>query len=152
MEVTLLDKELDLLLDFQVKSTHFKSKKDSFKQTIELGPACANLVDRISTQYYSKTGLPHAVRLNKYVNNINIPEHIDKTLFSLVYQYNDIPGFQYFYNDAWIDFPYNRRKILLCFDEKSKQYNYEPVPHRLINDVDILRHSLTIHVDDLDIW
>ena len=151
MEVTLLEKERDQLLDLQRNNIDFpKLKKDSFKQTIELGPACASLVDRLSNQYYGKTGLSHAVRLNKYIDNINIPEHVDKTLFSLVYQYNNIPGFQYFC-EKWIDFDYDCDKVLLCFDEKSKHYNYEPVPHRFLNDDEILRYSLTIHVDDLDI-
>ena len=151
MEVTLLEKERDQLLDLQRNNIDFpKLKKDSFKQTIELGPACTSLVDRLSNQYYGKTGLSHAVRLNKYIDNINIPEHVDKTLFSLVYQYNNIPGFQYFC-EKWIDFDYDCDKVLLCFDEKSKHYHYEPVPHRFHNDDEILRYSLTIHVDDLDI-
>ncbi len=149
VEVTLLEKERDLLLDLQLNN-NFVPKKNSFKQTVELGPVCGSLVDRISTQYYNKTGLPHEVRLHKYIDDVNIPEHVDKTLFSLVYQYNNIPGFQYFC-EKWIDFDYDCDKVLLCFDEKSKHYDYEPVPHRFHNDDEILRYSLTIHVDDLDI-
>lgn len=151
MEVTLLEKERDLLLDLQAENIeNFVTKKNSFKKTVELGPVCGSLVDRISTQYYNKTGLPHSVRLHKYIDDVNIPEHVDKTLFSLVYQYNNIPGFQYFC-EKWNDFDYDCDKVLLCFDEKSKHYDYEPVPHRFHNDDVILRYSLTIHVDDLDI-
>lgn len=151
VEVTLLEKERDLLLDLQAENIeNFVTKKNSFKKTVELGPVCGSLVDRISTQYYNKTGLPHSVRLHKYIDDVNIPEHVDKTLFSLVYQYNNIPGFQYFC-EKWNDFDYDCDKVLLCFDEKSKHYDYEPVPHRFHNDDVILRYSLTIHVDDLDI-
>ncbi len=155
MEVTLLEKERDLLLDLQVQNLdNFVTKKNSLKGTVNLitdYPVINGLVDRLSHQYYFHTGLQYEVRLHKYVDNINIPEHVDKTLFSLVYQYNNIPGFQYFCDNKWINFDYNPDKILFCFDVKSKHYDYEPVPHRFNNDDEILRYSLTIHVDDLDI-
>ena len=92
--------------------------------------------------------LDFSFRLHKYVENLEVPEHIDKTLFTLAYQLSDIPGFQYYYNNKWYDFNYDSNKILLCFDEKSIEYGYVPMPHRFYNDKKELRYSLTIHVDE----
>ena len=138
-------------LDEHLNEFDLKTKKDSNKTTINLSfknTVINDLVNKLSLKYFGLKNLDFSFRLHKYVENLEVPEHIDKTLFTLAYQLSDIPGFQYYYNNKWYDFNYDSNKVLLCFDEKSTEYGYVPMSHRFYNDKKELRYSLTIHVDE----
>ena len=135
--------------EFDLKPKHKRKKTVNltFENTI-----INDLVNRLSLKYFNLTDLKFEYRLHKYVKDLEIPEHTDKTLFSLIYQFTDIPGFKFYYDNKWHDFCYDSNKILLCFDTKSEHYGFTPISHKFSNQTKFLRHSLTIHVDhDLDI-
>lgn len=141
-----LNENIDLF-DKKTKNERKRSINLTFRNTI-----INDLIDRISFKYFGFKKLKFQYRLHKYTNNLEIPEHIDKTLFSLIYQYTDIPGFKFYYDNKWHDFCYDSNKILLCFDTKSEHYGFTPISHKFSNQTKFLRYSLTIHVDhDLDI-
>ena len=153
-ELELSVDEKSFILEFfkkNKKKFNIKTKKDSNKTTLNLSfknTVINDLVNKLSLKYFGLNNLDFSFRLHKYVENLTVPEHIDKTLFTLVYQLSDIPGLQYLYNNKWNDFHYHDNKMLLCFDEKSTKYGYVPTPHRFYNDKKELRYSLTIHVDE----
>ena len=165
METPLRQQELDLsvdeknfflkLLEKNKKKLDIVNKKNSSKSTINFtlkNTVINDLIDRLSFKHFKLKDLPFSIRLHKYKDELEVPEHVDKTLFSLIYQFSDISGFKYYHNDQWNNFNYNQNKILLCFDEKSENYGFTPIPHKFLNETENLRFSLTIHVDhDLDI-